>query len=239
MTPPRISTVTVAFNAAATIARTIDSVLAQTVAGHEYLVIDGGSTDGTLDILRHHAGRIRIVSEPDRGIYDAMNKGVRLARGTWIHLLNADDAYARPDALARVIDRLDPARTNYCDIRVVDEAGSARVQSFRYSRLRMLYGAYVPHPGLIVARSQYDAVGDYDLRWRIAADHDMILRLLERFPPNHIPELLSVMHQGGASTRALSLSASEFRDVAIAHGQPRWLAQFLYRVKCRRWGIAP
>lgn len=239
MTTPRISTVTVAFNAAATIQRTIDSVLSQTVAHHEYLVIDGGSTDGTLEILRRHADRIRVVSERDRGIYDAMNKGVRLARGTWIHLLNADDAYASPDALARVIDLLDPMRTNYCDIRVVDEAGAARLQSFRYSRLWMLYGAYVPHPGLIVSRSQYDAVGEYDLRWRVAADHDMILRLLKRFPPNHIPEVLTVMYQGGTSSRFLSLSASEFRDVVIAHGQPRWLAQLLYRVKCSRWGIAP
>ena len=239
MSAPLVSTVTVAFNAAATITRTIASVLAQDLPGHEYLEVDGGSTDGTLDILKSHGDRIRWVSEPDRGIYDAMNKGVRLARGQWIHLLNADDEYAAPDALSRVAARLDPGRTNYADILVVDQAGNRRLQSFRYSRLRMLYGAYVPHPGLVVSRAQYDAVGAYDTAWRIAADHDMILRLLKRYPPNHIPELLSVMHQGGASTRYLSLSASEFRDVVIAHGQPRWLAQLLYRVKCRRWGIAP
>lgn len=239
MSAPFFSTVTVAFNAAATIRRTIESVLAQRFADREYLVIDGGSTDGTQDILREHEGRLRWISEPDGGIYDAMNKGVRLARGQWIHLLNADDAYASPEALEGIAGRLDPSRTNYADIEVVAANGKRWRQSFRYSRLRMLYGAYIPHAGLVVARAQYDRIGEYDRRYRIAADHDLILRLLQHHPPNHIPELLAVMHQGGASSRELARSASEFRDVVVAHGQPRWLAELLYRVKCRRWGITP
>lgn len=234
---PQISTVTVAYNAAATIRRTIESVLRQTHGDREYLVIDGGSTDGTLDILREYGDAIRWQSEPDKGIYDAMNKGIRLARGRWIHLLNADDEYASPSVLAEVLPHLDPERVNYCDIELAGTDGSRRVQRFPFNRWKLAYSAFLPHPGLIVSREQYERVGPYDVRWRIAADHDMILRLLETWPPHRIPQVLAVMHQGGASTRHLALGASEFRDVVIAHGQPRWLAHALHAVKRYHWGL--
>jgi glycosyltransferase involved in cell wall biosynthesis len=237
MSAPLLSTVTVAFNAAATIERTIESVRAQTFRDREHLVIDGGSTDGTLAILRRHEPALRWISEPDGGIYDAMNKGVRLARGRWIHLLNADDEYAAPDVLAQAVPQLDPSRTNYTDIEIVAADGRRWVQRFPFRRWKLAYGAFLPHPGLVVARAQYEATGDYDTRLRIAADHDLILRLLRRYPPRRIPVVMTVMHQGGASARQLRRSADEFRDVAVAHGQPRWLAHALHRVKRWRWGV--
>ena len=112
---PLVSVITVCFNAGKTIRRTIHSVLEQTYPNIEYLVVDGGSSDATLDILREHEGRLSFTTEPDRGMYDAMNKGIRRARGKWIHIVNADDWYASPDALARTVPQLAPDRTNYCD----------------------------------------------------------------------------------------------------------------------------
>lgn len=234
---PLFSTITVAFNAAATIRATIESVLAQTAGDREYVVVDGGSSDGTVEILREYGEAIRLVSEPDRGIYDAMNKGLSLARGEWLHLLNADDSYSGPEALAAVIPRLRPDRTNYADIEVVSPGGTRHVQSFPFSRVKLAYAMYLPHPGLVVHRDQYRAVGAYDLKYRIAADHDMVLRLLDRYPPHHIPLVLSVMNQGGASSQALSTSAREFREVSIAHGQPAPLAWTLYGVKRLHWWL--
>lgn len=234
---PLLSVVTVAFNAASTIERTITSVLAQTFDDVEYLVVDGGSSDGTIDILRRHSPHLRFISEPDQGIYDAMNKGIGLARGRWIHLLNADDEYASPEALAKVMPQLDAAALNYCDIEIVTSPGCSHVQRFSFNRAKLAYAAFLPHPGMIVSREQYDRLGLYDTRWRIAADHDFILRLLKLYPPHRIATVLTRMHQGGASAKALSLSASEFRDVSIAHGQPAWLAWLMYGVKRLHWRL--
>jgi glycosyltransferase involved in cell wall biosynthesis len=234
---PLLSVVTVAFNAAATIERTIASVLAQTFEDIEYVVVDGGSRDGTVEILRRYSPRLRFISEPDGGIYDAMNKGVRLARGRWIHLLNADDEYASPDALAAVVPKLDAAALNYCDIEIVTAPGRSHIQRFAFNRAKLAYAAFMPHPGLIVSREQYDRIGLYDTSWRIAADHDLILRLLKAYPPHRIALVLTRMHQGGASAKAMSLGAREFRDVSIAHGQPAWLAWLLYGVKRLHWRI--
>lgn len=239
MSRPTISVVTVCFNSARTIEETIRSVLAQTWPAVEYIVVDGGSTDGTLDIVRRHERRIaRWISEPDRGIYDAMNKGVQAATGEWIHLLNSDDVYADPGVLVRVAPRLDPERTNYCDITRDFGGGRTQRQSFPFDRRKLMFSAYLPHPGLIVHRAQYERVGLYDTRLKIAADHDMILRLLAAYPPNHIPEVLVRMRQDGASAQAPGIVLREFRDVSIRHGVPRALAWLFYSFKRLYWSAA-
>lgn len=232
---PTVSVVTVSFNAARTIRRTIDSVLAQTHPILEYLVIDGGSTDGTLDILRSYGDRLRFVSEPDRGMYEAMNKGVTRSRGQWIHLLNADDWYVADDALARAVPHLDPNRTTYFDLFRAYPDGRRILQS-RDVRPYMLYiSAFLPHPSLIVARSQYDAVGLYDPELRIASDHDLILRLVRKFPPRHVRLPLTVMDQTGISARSLDTSLNEFSIVTRRHGLPAALVEAIRVLKVAWW----
>ena len=178
---------TVCFNAEKTIRRTIDSVLAQTYPNLEYLVVDGGSTDGTLAILRSYEGRLSFTSEPDRGMYDAMNKGIRRARGKWIHLVNADDWYATPDALALAVPQLAEDRTNYFDLVRVYPDREPVLQSRTVSRWMLYIAAFLPHPTLIVSREQYERIGLYDPELRIASDHDLILRMIRYFPPKHSP----------------------------------------------------
>jgi glycosyltransferase involved in cell wall biosynthesis len=234
---PLVSVITVCLNAARTLERTIKSVLAQSYRNMEYVIVDGGSSDDTLGILRRYGSRVRWSSEPDGGMYDAMNKGIRKTCGEWIHLLNADDWYAAPDALERAVAHLDPTRTTYFDLVRVYPDGRRILQS-RTVRNWMLYiSAFLPHPSLIVSRAQYDAVGLYDPSLKIASDHDLILRLVRRFPPKHVPMVLTCMEQGGMSARMLDLSLDEFTEVTVRHGVPRALAAGIWAAKRVWWKV--
>lgn len=235
MSGPKISVVTVAYNAAGTIERTIESVLSQTYQNIEYLVQDGGSTDGTLDIVNRYGDRIALVSEPDKGIYDAMNKGVARATGEWIHILNADDWYTGPDALERAVPHLDPARTNYFDLIRSYEDGSQVLQSLNVKPWMLYVSAFLPHPGLIVSRAQYDRIGLFDDTLRIAADHDFILRMVKQLPPKHVAMPLAYMDQSGLSATDLSGSMNEFAQVTVSNGLPRIIAEIFRIIRMGWW----
>lgn len=238
MNRPKISIVTVCRNSASTIERTIRSVISQTYADKEYIVIDGNSNDGTVDVIKKYDRYItKWVSEPDGGIYDAMNKGIAMAAGEWIHILNADDRYAGDDALAGMVQHLDPTRTNYGRMFLDYGGGHVKPYEFRYAHWYLYVSAKVPHPAMIVTRRQYTDVGLYDPRWRIASDHDFILRILERYPQKFTDVPLVVMQQDGISAKNMKLTYQEFRDVTIRHHLPRWLAYAIYWIKRWRFNI--
>ena len=234
---PLVSVVTVCFNSEKTLRRTVDSVLGQTYPNLEYLVIDGGSTDGTLAILRSYGERLSFISEPDRGMYDAMNKGIRRARGKWIHLVNSDDWYATPEALALAVPHLADDRTTYFDLVRVYPDRAPVLQSRTVARWMLYVAAFLPHPTLIVGREQYELVGLYDPDLRIASDHDLILRMIRRFPPKHVPMVLSMMDQTGVSARALGVTLDEFAQVTIRHGLPAAIARTIQWFKSCWWGL--
>jgi glycosyltransferase involved in cell wall biosynthesis len=235
---PKISVITVCCNSAATIEHTLQSVLSQTYPNIEYIIIDGGSTDGTLDIINRYRERIhRLISEPDRGVYDAMNKGVALATGDWVHLLNSDDHYTSDDALARAIPNLLPDRTNYF-VLLREYAGViGEACRFPYRGWKLYISAKLPHPAMIISREQYRKVGLYDTTLRIAADHDFILRMLKLYSAHFIDSPLVAMDQGGLSGRNLALTYREFMMVTIRHGMPGILAWGIYWLKRLRWGV--
>ncbi len=233
---PLVSVVTVSFNSGKTIRRTIESVANQTYDRIEFIVIDGGSTDDTLSIIDEYSDTVsRVVSESDRGIYDAMNKGIRAANGEWIHLLNSDDYYASPDAIESAVRVLDPTRTNYFWMwrEAVDQ--QRVLQAWKYSRWRLFISAFLPHPSLIVSRAQYDAVGHYDVNLRIVADHDMILRLTKRWVGRLHDFPLTVMQQGGASEVNKLLSLREFERLSRRHGLPSLIATLVFVLKRIWW----
>jgi glycosyltransferase involved in cell wall biosynthesis len=207
----KISVITVCRNAEATIEQTLDSVASQDHDAVEYLVIDGGSTDRTLDILHDHAARItHLVSEPDEGLYDAMNKGLRLATGDYIGFLHADDMFAASNVLSRIAAaaRTTGADVLSGDVDMVKANDLSRVvrryqaRSFHVGRLRQ--GDMPPHPGLYIRREAYRAVGEYNLQYRLSADFDFVVRLLH----GHERTLSSMdftvvkMRLGGASSGA-------------------------------------
>ncbi len=181
---PRISVITIVFNGEKHLEQAIASVRGQTYDNIEYIVVDGGSTDGTLGIVRKHEDRIdRWVSEPDNGIYDAMNKGIALASGEIIGMLNSDDWYA-PGALESVAEEY--RRSPDKDVAILGRWNAvfedidlviACAPSTDFHRLRMC------HQALFVPRRVYEAVGPYDTSYRYSADLDMALRIRARGIP--------------------------------------------------------
>lgn len=235
---PSITVITVVRNASNTIERCIKSVLSQNIKDIEYIVIDGASTDGTLDIVNKYSASIsKIISEPDRGIYDAMNKGIRQASGKWIHLLNADDHYVDNTVLSRAVSQLVKDKTNYLTLlRELDGVAKGEYR-FPYNEWRMHLSAKLPHPAMIIAREQYEKIGLYDSGLRIAADHDLILRMLKHYPPHFIDFPLVAMDQSGVSASNLKATYHEFMEVTIRHGLPRPIAWCIYWIKRLRWGV--
>lgn len=208
----KISIITAVYNREATIAQAIASVRAQTWPHVEHLVIDGASSDNTLaaiEQVRHE--RMRIVSEPDKGIYDALNKGISLATGDVIGLMHSDDFFTHERVLEKVADAFSSTTTLavYGDIDYVSAADETRIvrrwRSGTYEPKKLRYGWMPPHPALYLRREVFEWHGTYDTSFRIAADYDTILRYFSRenLQPVYIPEVLVKMRLGGESNKSL------------------------------------
>jgi glycosyltransferase involved in cell wall biosynthesis len=210
--PPRISIITVCLNSAQTIRDTLISVASQDFHEVEHLIIDGGSRDGTLEVVRAEAGPCaRLVSEPDLGIYDAMNKGIGLATGDVVGFLNADDTFAGPHVLQRVCEVMSRPGVDACygDLVYVDSADPSRIvrywKSGPFRPGSFSRGWVPPHPTFFTRASTYRQHGSFDLRYRLAADFDLLVRLFEgrRIAAEYLPEVLVRMRTGGATNKNL------------------------------------
>lgn len=180
-----VSIITVCFNSVNTIRETIESVISQDYPELEYIVIDGGSSDGTIRILKEYESKItKIISEPDQGIYDAMNKGISYATGAVIGMLNSDDIYINSSAVSDLIGAMNAQNTDsvFADLVVVDQNNLSIVKRYYdsscFSPDKFRYGWMPAHPTFFVKRSIYDAVGLFSLDYKIAADYEMLIRIL-------------------------------------------------------------
>lgn len=208
----KISVITVVYNARETVADAIGSMQAQIHSDVELIVIDGASTDGTQAILETYRKQISVlVSEPDNGIYDALNKGISRASGDIIGFLHADDLFADNEVLARVADAFtDPAvDAVYGDLVYVAKSKPDRMirfwQAGNYEAEQLRYGWMPPHPTYYARREVYERHGGFDTSLRIAADYDCLLRHLHmgNLHCHYIPEVLVRMRVGGTSNRSL------------------------------------
>lgn len=208
----RVSIVTVCLNNAKSIEDTVRGVIAQDYGDIEYIVVDGGSSDGTADILREYRSRIATcISEPDGGTYDAMNKGISLATGDVVGFLNAGDFYANESALSRVVAafRETACQAVYGDLEYVAERDPARVvrrwRSQAYRDGLFEKGWHPPHPTFFARRQVFDQYGYFDLRYKISADYELMLRLLKKHGISacHVPQVLVKMRTGGKSNKDL------------------------------------
>jgi len=208
----KISVITAVYNNRDTIAQALDSALAQTHTDVELVVIDGGSTDGTLQVLQGYADRLAVlVSEPDRGIYDALNKGIAHASGEVVGFLHSDDLFADAAVLSTIAAAFADPETDaaYGDLLYVSKDDPGKVvrtwRSDAFSAARLARGWMPPHPTFYVRRAVYEQLGGYDTSYRIAADYDCVLRLLGKggVRAAYIPEVLVKMRVGGASNRSL------------------------------------
>jgi len=205
--PLKISVITVCFNAEKTIGHTIESFLKQAHKDKELVVVDGASRDGTMRLVESFASpEIAVQSEPDKGLYDAMNKGLSLYRGDGVGFLNADDCFSSRDSLARIAAGLEDCDMVSGDLDFVrDHESGVVVRRWRgtpYVQSGFRRGWMAAHPTFYVKRRVVDAVGQFDLTYRIAADYDFMLRSYELhgFESRHIGEVLVHMQAGGLST---------------------------------------
>jgi glycosyltransferase involved in cell wall biosynthesis len=234
----RVSIVTAVRNSATSLARTIESVLAQTWPEVEHIIIDGASSDGTLEVIRRYADRLaHWRSEPDRGISDAFNKGVAAARGDCIGLLNADD-WLEPEQVERAVTALRQSGADFVfgDLLYHDASGRTlfRIRGDpHYARAIDRGMPDVNHPTLLARREVYERVGGFDLALRFAMDYDWLLRAHRAgFRGTYAPEVVGHMTLAGVSDRDYVEALGEVRDIAIAHGEPaaRAWPLYLYRV---------
>lgn len=208
----KISVVTAVFNRRDTIGQAIQSVYAQDHDDIEHIIQDGGSTDGTLDVVRTHATtKTVLVSEPDKGIYDAINRGIRRATGDVVGVMHSDDYFASDGVLSKVASAFEDATVDgvYGDLHYVAAHDTSRVlrcwKSGSYDLSKLGWGWMPPHPTFYMRRNYFDELGLYDTELRIAADYDAMLRYFVKggIRLEYIPEVMVCMRAGGASNGSL------------------------------------
>ena len=225
----KISVITAVYNNRYTICDALDSALSQVGVDVELVVIDGGSKDGTVNLLHNYSSQLGVmVSERDNGIYDALNKGISHSSGEVIGFLHSDDLFADEQALARVADAFSDPKVDavYGDLVYVHKDNTDKVirywQSGEYSPERLGWGWMPPHPTFYVRRSVYERLGVFDTSFKIAADYDCMVRFLSRgIRVAYIPETQVKMRVGGESNRSLKnilRKSSEDYRVLRRHG---------------------
>jgi glycosyltransferase involved in cell wall biosynthesis len=244
----KVSIITVSYNSARTIRETIESVLSQDYPNLEYLVVDGGSTDGTLSILREYADRItRWVSEKDDGMYDAMNKGIAMATGDVIGILNSDDTYMTKHVVSKMMQALTAAQADvvFADLILVNQYHPEKVlryydsSNFKPSKFR--YGWMPAHPTVFIRKSIYDAVGPFATDYKIAADYEMLIRILAVHAASYcyVAKPIVRMRSGGASTAGWSrnwILNQEIVRACRANGIQTNMGLLLLKIPAKLWG---
>ena len=210
----KISLITVSFNSAETIRDTFESVLAQNYEDYEYIVVDGLSKDETVDIIKEYEpkfnGRMRWISEKDSGLYDAMNKGIRMATGEVVGILNSDDFFSDNSVLESVNNGFSTVSTDavYADVKYVKQDDLQSVvrhyssKSFRPWKMRI--GLIPAHPSFYARKKLFDNFGYYSTNYKIAADFELLLRFIfvNRINISYIPRTFVTMRMGGVSTNS-------------------------------------
>ena len=275
----KISLITACYNSAKTIKTAIDSVLSQKGVEIEYIVVDGGSKDGTVDIIKEYADKtlnsqlltpnftFRWLSESDQGMYDAINKGIKMATGDIVGILNADDVLASDDTLAHIADQFSHKEQErqesgeeigrrvdcvYADIRFVKEGESVEAlreaptvrycSAAKWRPWMFRFAAMVPHPSFYVRRECFERLGGYSLDYRICADFELELRylLLAKLRAAYLPECVVIMRMGGMSTagwRSNVLINREDLRALRAHGIWSCMPLIYLKYLFKIWGF--
>jgi glycosyltransferase len=236
----KMTLLTAAYNSAGTIGDTLRSVAAQDYPDIEHIVIDGLSKDNTVEIVRQGGTRVaRIISEKDKGIYDAYNKGIALASGDVIGFINSDDFYASDDVISQVMRVFeDPSiEAVHADLVYVDQDNTAKIVRYWKSRPctpKSLARGFIPaHPTVFLRREVYDKCGLFDLDFRLAADYEFLLRIFHTFNVKtvYVPKIWVRMRVGGATggtVASIKLQNDEIRRGQAKHGLKYPTAKFYF-----------
>jgi len=241
----KVSLITVCYNSAVTICTCFDSVFSQQGVELEYIVVDGGSKDDTVQIIKEYSTRLSFkwISERDEGMYDAINKGIKMATGDVVGILNADDILESPDTLAHVAEAFaDDVDAVYADIRFVkdDLNTTVRYYSAKHWKPWMLqWGKMPPHPSVYIRRELFEKYGLYKLGYDIAADYELLIRYLRmaKLRTRYLNESLVRMRMGGKSTRGWKSFMTLNREIVRGNREngyfccfPMLLPKYLFKI---------
>lgn len=216
-----ISVVTATWNCASTLPDCLGSVARQNYTNREHIIVDGASTDGTLELIYRHVDHISIFrSEPDKGIYDAINKGIQLATGDVVGFLHADDLFASDEVLSKIAKAFEDPTVSavYGDLEYVSQQNTSKVvrrwRSNPFNKHDLGWGWMPAHPTFYVRREWYSRIGGFDIGYKIAADYHSILRLFMHpdFKTIYLPEVLVAMRLGGASNKSIKAIVEKSKE---------------------------
>ena len=228
----KISVITATWNSEETIEDTLRSLNSQDYSDIEHIIVDGASTDATLDYVQRYGDNVNtVISEKDNGIYEALNKGINASTGDVIGFLHSDDLYANQNVLSRVAEEFtnDATDATYGDLAYVAKDNVTKIVrswvSGPFDRSKMKNGWMPPHPTFYMRRKYYKALGGFNPKYMISADYDSILRYLwkNELNPSYIPEVLAIMRLGGKSNNSLSniiKKSLEDKNAMIEYGIP-------------------
>ncbi|MCY7363193.1 MAG: glycosyltransferase, partial [Ignavibacteria bacterium] len=206
----KVSIITVCYNAEKHIEETIQSVLSQDFNDLEYLLIDGGSNDSTVEIVNKYNSKIDcIISEKDEGMYDAMNKGIKLAKGELIGILNAGDLFLNEKVVSEIVNKIEEKDAVYADLDYVNELTTNRIirkwTSGEFNFTNFKYGWMLPHPTLFIKKKIYENFGMYRLDYKTAADYELMLRIFYKNECSavYLNRVIVKMRVGGASNSSI------------------------------------
>ncbi|MDE5968698.1 MAG: glycosyltransferase [Muribaculaceae bacterium] len=221
----KVTIITVSFNSASTIETTLQSVVAQSDHRLQHIIIDGGSTDATLDVINRYApiygNRLILISEPDHGLYDAMNKGMALATGSVVGFLNSDDYFVHNHVVADIITAFEQnpgLDAVYADVVYINPQRPDKISRYyssrRFSRGRMRLGFMPAHPTFYCRKETLEHAGQFDTRFKVAADFEYLLRIIyrDRAAIRYVPDRWVTMRSGGISNRGLKSHLAIFAD---------------------------
>ena len=222
----KISIITIAYNSENSISDAINSVLSQTYPDIEYIIVDGKSKDKTVEIVKSYGNKIsKFVSEPDKGIYDALNKGIEMASGDMVGFMHSDDLFADEHVIEKVagLFKENDVDSIYGDLNYVFKNDTNKIlrywKSGEFSLSRLKFGWMPPHPTFYVKRKIYEKYGGFDIDFKISSDYDSMLRFLGKYKIStaYLPEVMIKMRVGGASNRSLKniirKSTEDFRAI--------------------------
>lgn len=217
----KVSIITATYNSERTILDTVNSINQQNYQDIEYIIVDGGSSDNTIDIIKKSCPRVSVlISEPDKGIYDALNKGISIAKGDVIGFLHSDDVFANSDVITLIVEGMlkNKANASYSDLEYVDKDNLNKTvrywKSGKFSRSRLVYGWMPPHPTFFMERELYERLGLFNLNYKISADYDSMLRYLShpQLKITYLPIITTKMRVGGISNRSLKTVIKKMKE---------------------------
>lgn len=240
LTYPKVTIITATYNSAKTVKDTLTSIAEQNYPNIEHVVVDGLSKDNTLDIVQSFSHVAKVISEKDKGIYDAMNKGIGLATGEIVGILNSDDFYSHSEVVSNIVrcfQEDNNVMAVYADLVFVDESDTSKVKrtwlAGDYKKEKFLFGWMPPHPTFFVKKEVYEAFGTFNTSLKSAADYELMLRFLYKHNIKvvYLPDILIKMRMGGQSTASLSnrLKANKEDRAAwqLNELQPKFYTTFL------------